>query len=70
MFIQIDKTVVDICTRYRLAAFIYHVRKEGVPRSVITPVTSVIKNHGDPTSQGGPDTRLFMPEPEKGRTTI
>jgi len=63
---QIDRS--STFARYRLA-FIYHVRK-GVPKSVTTSVTSVIKNHGDPASQGGPDTRLFVLEPEKGRATI
>lgn len=51
------KRVVDICARYRIA-FIYHIPKEGVPKSVTTPVTSVIKNHEDPASRGGPDIRL------------
>lgn len=55
------KRVVNICARYRIA-FIYHVPKEGVPKSVTTPVTSVIKNHEDPASRGGPDTR---PSPKR-----
>lgn len=41
-----------------------------VPRSVTTSVTSVIKNHEAPTSQGGPDTRPFALEPKKSRATI
>lgn len=64
------KGVVDRRVRYR-PAFIYHVRKEDVPESVTTPITSVIKNHDEPGHREGQlrSTAVCIRARERDRTT-
>lgn len=61
------KRVVDRRVRYRLA-FIHHVRKEDVPGSVTTPITSVVKNRGEPSVASGVVSirSRLCPGPRKG----
>lgn len=69
MFMQVDKTGRRLL---RALSFLLHISRSerGCPEERHNTRYKRYKESRNSASQGGPDTRSFVPEPEKGRATI